>query len=183
MRTCKTCQHVRRPEIDRRLAAGEPVAHVARDHDLTPSSVHRHRANCLGLGSSNEIKKEAARGSAAIALLPSKENLGEMHLGIIARIDEIIAEARSNGSLQIALNGLNSIRHTVNDLARLAGFPLSASAQVNVAVQTHVDVGAVQIAERLIEAFDQKPELKAQIAQVLKSGEYNEDIHSGCTSR
>ena len=34
MRTCKTCQHVKRPEIDRRLAAGEPVAQVARDYDL-----------------------------------------------------------------------------------------------------------------------------------------------------
>ena len=98
------------------------------------------------------------------------------------RIDEIIAEARSNGSLQTALNGLNSIRHTVNDLARLAGFPPAASAQVNVAVQTHVDVGAVQIAERLIEAFDQKPELKAQIAQVLKLGDSHEETHPDCPS-
>jgi hypothetical protein len=182
MRNCKTCQHVRRPEIDRRLAAGDPVAHVAHDHGLTASSVHRHRANCLGLGSSNEIKKEAARGSAAVALLPSKENLGAMQLGIIARIDEIIAEAKSNGSLQIALNGLNSIRHTVNDLARLAGFPQPASAQVNVAIQTNVDVGAVQIAERLIEAFDQQPELKAKIAQVLKLGDYHEETHPDCPS-
>jgi hypothetical protein len=61
---------VRRPEIDRRLAAGEPAAPLARDYEVSSSSLHRHRQNCLKLGSSNAIKKEAARGSAAVALLP-----------------------------------------------------------------------------------------------------------------
>ena len=90
-----------------------------------------------------------------------------MQLAIIARIDEVIAEAKNKGSLQIALNGLNSIRHTVNDLARLAGHLQPASTQVNVAVQTNVNVGAMQIAERLIQKFDHEPELKARIAQAL----------------
>ena len=166
-RKCTSCQHLKRPEIDRRLASGEPVAQVARAYDLTKSSVHRHRANCLGLGSSNDIKKEAARGTAAVALLPSKQALSGMQLAIIARIDEVIAEAKNKGSLQIALNGLNSIRHTVNDLARLAGHLQPASTQVNVAVQTNVNVGAMQIAERLIQKFDHEPELKARIAQAL----------------
>ena len=65
MRGCNTCQHVKGREIDRRLANGEPVAQVARDYELSVSSVHRHRVNCLGLGSSNEIKKEAAKEHAA----------------------------------------------------------------------------------------------------------------------
>jgi len=60
MRTCNTCQHLKRPEIDRRLAAGEPMAQVARDYDLNLSSLHRHRTNCLKLASSNQIKKEGA---------------------------------------------------------------------------------------------------------------------------
>jgi hypothetical protein len=64
MRPCNISQHLKRPEIDRRLAAGEPVAQLARDYDLTVSSLHRHRTNCLKLGSSNDINKEAARGSA-----------------------------------------------------------------------------------------------------------------------
>jgi hypothetical protein len=71
MRACKTCQ----PEIDRRLAAGEPTAQVARDYDINLSSLHRHRTNCPNLGSANAIKKEIARGTAAVALLPSKEIL------------------------------------------------------------------------------------------------------------
>ena len=84
MRNCKTCQHLKRPEIDRRLAAGEPVAQVARDYDLNPSSLHRHKSNCLKLASSNQIMKAAAQGSAAIALLPSKENLSSAY-GELAR--------------------------------------------------------------------------------------------------
>lgn len=167
MRTCNTCQHLKRPEIDRRLAAGEPVAQVARDYALTGSSVHRHRANCLKLGSSNEIKKEAARGSAAVALLPSKETLSSAYSDLQARIDQIVEQAQQQGSLHVAISGLNSIRQTLDSLARLAGHLQPASTQVNVAVQTNVNVGADQIAERLIQQFDHEPELKARIAQAL----------------
>ena len=46
-RPCTTCQHLKRPEIDRRLAAGEPSTRVARDYELNASSLHRHRINCL----------------------------------------------------------------------------------------------------------------------------------------
>lgn len=79
-RACGTCQHLKRPEIDRRLAAGEPAAQLARDYELNPSSLYRHRANCIKLGSFNAIMKEAARGTAAVALLPSKETLSGAYL-------------------------------------------------------------------------------------------------------
>jgi hypothetical protein len=167
MRNCKTCQHLKRPDIDRRLAAGEASTAVARDHDLTVSSVHRHRTNCLKIGSSNAIKKEAARGSAAVALLPSKENLGDAYFELRTRIDQIVEQAQKQGSLNVAISGLNSIRQTLDSLARLAGHLQPASTQVNVAVQTNVKVGAMQIAERLIQQFDHEPELKARIAQAL----------------
>jgi hypothetical protein len=163
---------LKRPEIDRRLAAGETSTLVAHDYGLTWSSVHRHRKNCLKLASSNAIKKELAQGSAAIALLPSKEDLSGKHLDVIARIDEICAQARAEGSLQIALSGLNSVRQTLDSLARLAGHLQPAGTQVNVAVQTNVNLGAVQIAERLIRAFDPEPELKARIAQVLLEADH-----------
>ena len=162
-----TCQSVKRPEIDRRLAAGEPVAQVARDYDLTVSSLHRHRTNCLKLGSSNQIKKDAARGSAAVALLPSKETLSDHYLELRTRIDQVVEQAQQQGSLNVAISGLNSIRQTLDSLARLAGHLQPASTQVNVAVQTNVNVGAKQIAERLIQQFDHEPELKARIAQAL----------------
>jgi hypothetical protein len=165
MRNCKTCQHLKRPEIDRRLAAGEPSAQVARDYELNPSSLHRHRANCLKLASSNAIKKDAARGSAAVALLPSKETLSAAYFELRTRIDQIVAQAEQQGSLNVAISGLNSIRQTLDSLARLAGH--IGGPQVNVAVQTNVNVNLAQIADRLIKHFDHEPELKARIAQVL----------------
>jgi hypothetical protein len=165
-RKCSTCQHVKRAEIDRRLAAGEPGNQIAADYALNPSSLHRHRSNCLGLSSSNTIMKETARGTAAVACLPSKENLNEAYFELRTRIDGIVTAAQQQGSLQIALSGLNSIRQTLDSLSRLAGFDRQGT-QVNVAVQTNVNLEVTQIAERLMAKFDHEPEMKARIAQAL----------------
>jgi hypothetical protein len=165
-RRCGTCQHIKRAEIDRRLAAGEPGNQIAADYELNPSSLHRHRSNCLRLGSSNAIMKEVSRGTAAVASLPSKEVLNGAYFDLRSRIDQIVAQAEQQGSLQIALSGLNSIRHTLDSLSRLAGFDRQG-AQVNVAVQTNVHVDLAQVAERVIRKFDREPELKARIAQAL----------------
>ena len=143
------------------------MTQIARAYDLTVASVHRHRVNCLKLGSSNEIKKEAAQGSAAVALLPSKETLSSAYADLRAKIDEIVAQAQQQGSLNVAISGLNSIRQTLDSLARLAGHLQPASTQVNVNAVTTVNVGVVQIAERLIQKFDEEPEVKARIAQAL----------------
>src|SRR5215831_8487315 len=166
-RVCGTCQHLKRSEIDRRLAVGEPTAQVARDYNINPSSLHRHRVNCLKLGSANEIKKEAARGTAAVALLPSKETLSGAFTDLASQIDAIIAQAKADGSFKLALSGLNSLRQTLETHARLAGHIGPATAKVNVAIQNNVNVDARQIAERLITQFDHEPELKARLAQAL----------------
>jgi hypothetical protein len=170
-RKCSTCQHVKRAEIDRRLAAGEPGNQIAADYELNPSSLHRHRTNCLNLSSSNAIMKEVARGTAAVACLPSKDELGTAYFELRARIDQIVEQAQNQGSLQVALSGLNSIRHTLDSLSRLAGFDRQAT-QVTVAVQTNVHVERTEIAELLIKAFDREPEIKARIAQALLEADY-----------
>jgi hypothetical protein len=167
MRPCNTCQHLKRPEIDRRLAGGEPLTHIADDYGLSQSSLYRHRANCLGLGSANEIKKEAARGSAAVALLPSKETLAGAYLDLRGRIDRIVAQAEKEGSLRVALSGLASVRQTLDSLARLATHDEAASANGNDAAQTGANADPTKIAERLIQKFDQEPEVKARIAAAL----------------
>ncbi|MEO6784340.1 MAG: hypothetical protein ABI407_22405 [Bradyrhizobium sp.] len=163
-RKCSTCQHVKRAEIDRRLAAGERGNQIAADYDLNPSSLHRHRTNCLNLASSNAIMKEVSRGTAAVACLPGKDDLGAAYFDLRGRIDQIVDQAQAQGSLQIALSGLNSIRQTLDSLSRLAGFDRQGT-QVNVAVRTNVNLGITQIADRLILKFDREPELKARIAQ------------------
>ena len=78
-----------------------------------------------------------------------------------------LTQAQQQGSLNVAISGLNSIRQTLDSLARLAGHLQPAGTQVNVAVQTNVNVGVMQIAERLIQKFDHEPELKARIAHAL----------------
>jgi hypothetical protein len=107
-RQCSTCQHVKRADIDRRLAAGEPGNQIARDYDLNPSSLHRHRVNCLGLSSSNAIMKEVARGTAAITCLPSKDELNNAYFELRARIDQIVSQAEQLGSLRVAISGRES---------------------------------------------------------------------------
>jgi hypothetical protein len=164
-RVCSTCQHLKRPEIDRRLAAGEPTAQVARDYEINLSSLHRHRVNCLKLGSANAIKKEAARGSAAVALLPSREELADRHRYICKRIDEIVDQAQREGSLAVAISGLNALRQNLDSQARLAGHIGSATAQVNVAIQNNVNLNGRQFAELLIGKFEGEPDIKARIAQ------------------
>ena len=139
MGNCSTCQHVKRAEIDRRLAAGESGNRLARDYRLNPSSLHRHRANCLQLPASNAIMREVARGTAAVACLPSKEALNTGYLELQERIDQIVTQAKQQGSLAVAISGLNSIRHTLDSLMRLAGYDRPIGSQVNVAVQTNVD--------------------------------------------
>jgi hypothetical protein len=165
-RKCSTCQHVKRAEIDRRLAAGEPGSQIADDYDVKRSSLHRHRANCLGLSSSNAIMKEVSRGTAAIACLPTKDELNAAYFDLRSQIDQIVSQARAENSLQIALSGLNSIRHTLDSQSRLSGYDRQ-DAQVNVAVQTNVNFDFRQIAERVILKFDHEPEIKARVAQAL----------------
>lgn len=166
-RQCSICQHVKRAEVDRRLAAGEPGNKIARDYELNPSSVHRHRSNCLGLAASNAIMREASRGTAALACLPSKGDLYQGYAELQSRIGQIVDQAQQEGSLSVAISGLNSVRHTLNSLARLAGHdrPVSQDEEVPQLAATPADTAA--LAERLIKAFDHEPELKARIAHAL----------------
>src|SRR5580765_1442908 len=113
-RKCSTCQHIKRAEIDRRIAAGEPGGQIARDYGLNQSSLHRHRSNCLKLSSSNAIMKEVSRGTAAVACLPTRDELNQAYFELQSRIDQIVTQADQQGSLAIALSGLNSIRHTLD---------------------------------------------------------------------
>ena len=65
------------------------------------------------------------------------------------------------------MSGLNSLRQTLDSLARLGGHIGSGGPQVNVAIQTNLNVNVAQIGERLIRKFDHQPEIKAQIAQAF----------------
>jgi hypothetical protein len=166
-RKCTICQHVKRAEIDRRLAAGEPGNQIAKDYSVASSSLHRHRANCLKLASSNAIMKETARGTAALVLLPSKETLNGRYTGLLAQLDEVIAQARQQNSIPDTLKALGAFRQTLDSMARLAGHDRPIDTQINVAIQNNVNIDVSNLVERLIAKFDREPELKGRIAEAL----------------
>src|SRR5579871_2241015 len=117
-RNCAVCQHVKRTEVDRRLAAGEPGNRIAKDYQIATSSLHRHRRNCLKLAPAGAIAKEAARGTVALACLPSKDDLNQAYAGISQEIGEIIADAKRQGSLSVALKGLGALKQTLDSQMR-----------------------------------------------------------------
>ncbi len=110
--------------------------------------------------------KDVSRGTVAVSCLPSREELGGKYLKLRDHIDQIVAQAKQQELLPLALSGLNAIRHTLDSLSRLSGFDRQGT-QVNVAVQTNVNLNLTQIVARVIEKFDREPELKARIAQVF----------------
>jgi hypothetical protein len=111
--------------------------------------------------------KETARGTAALASLPSKDELNYRYGNISQQIDEIVAEAKRQGSLSVALKGLSALKQTLDSQMRLAGHDRPIDTQINVAIQHNVAIDADRLVERLIAKFDHKPELKAEIAQAL----------------
>jgi hypothetical protein len=92
--------------------------------------------------------KDVARGTAAITCLPSKDELNNAYCGLQARIDEIVTQAQQQGSLAVAISGLNSIRHTLDSLMRLAGYDRPIASQVNVAIQNNLNLEISSITER-----------------------------------
>ena len=120
-RPCRTCQHIKRPDIDRRIASGVPSAQIAKEFGINPSSLHRHRVNCVGLKSAPALTKEMSKGTVALASLPTRTELGQAYGSLCGRIDDIVEQARSAGSLAVALQGLNALRQSLDSLSRLSG--------------------------------------------------------------
>jgi hypothetical protein len=92
--------------------------------------------------------KEVARGTAALACLPSRDELHAAYSDLCARIEQIVKQAEQEGSLRVAIAGLNSIRQTLDSLMRLAGSDRPIDTQVNVAVQNNVKLEIAGVAER-----------------------------------
>jgi hypothetical protein len=64
------------------------------------------------------------------------------------QIDQIVVQAKEEGSLKVAISGLNSIRQTLDSMSRLAGHD-RADTNINVAVLSNVRLDVAALAERL----------------------------------
>jgi hypothetical protein len=101
--------------------------------------------------------------------LPQAWILERHHEGdreLCGRTDQIIAEAQQQGSLQIAISGLNSLRHTFDSLSRLSGHDRQGP-QVNVAVQTNLNFDFSKLKNRLLDTFEDEPEVRERLARAL----------------
>jgi hypothetical protein len=97
--------------------------------------------------------KEAARGTVALASLPSREELGTAYGDLRARIDETVQQAQDAGSLAVAIQGLNALRQSLDSLSRIAGHDAKTAPQVTVDVSLHTNA-AVQA---ILTAIDIEP--------------------------
>lgn len=134
-RPCLTCTHPRHFEVNRDLIAGDTTATVSARYKIALATLQRHRNNCLAPG----IKiiaagKRNTQAALAIAALPSREELGGSYMALTTRIDGIIAAAEKQGSLAVAIQGLNSLRQTLDSIGHIAGHDTPAVAvQINTA--------------------------------------------------
>jgi hypothetical protein len=67
------------------------------------------------------------------------------------------------GSLKVALSGLNSVRQTLDSLSRLAA---TSEADVSAPAPDPMDLDG--LVERILQRFDDAPEMKARIALALR---------------
>jgi hypothetical protein len=156
-RRCKTCSHPNRVEIDRRLTADEPVRQIARDYGLNHVSLLKHKKDCAGLKTKTaEERREPTRGTVALALLPSREEMGAHYERLGERIDEIVKAAERTGSLAVAVQGLNTLRQTFDSMSRLAGHT-GPNTQVNVGVQ--VNISAADLAKEIVKLSALQPDI------------------------
>jgi hypothetical protein len=91
--------------------------------------------------------------------------LGSGHV-LREEVEQILAQYEEWGSLRAAISGLNSILQILDSLSRLAD--CDRAGQINLAVQSNVNIDMTRIAELLTQRFDQEQELKARIKSFHK---------------
>jgi hypothetical protein len=133
-RSCETCQHPNRVDIDRRCAAGESSRHVAAAYGLSHVSLCRHRRNHAKIPTANQVKQEAVNGTIALATMPGVEEFGARYASMADRLDRLIAQAEADGKTTVAIAGLRELRATLDSHSRLAGHDRSGNTTVTVNV-------------------------------------------------
>jgi hypothetical protein len=153
-RPCSVCAHPRRAEIDRALVKEVAERTLAKEFSLSRSAINRHKITCAGLAKVGtkefrESRHEISRGTVALSLLPSRDQLADMYANLGQRIDVIVEAVAKQNSLTVALNGLGQLRQTWDSVSRLAGHTHPQPPQVNV----NVSISAETIAASLLQAL------------------------------
>jgi hypothetical protein len=141
------------------MANGATDMGIAQRYGLSRPAVQRHRQH-MGAPSSLAVAERKGAAFAALASLPSADEVNGAYTSIASRIDAIAAKAEQEGSLAVALMGLKELRSTVTAQAHLAGH-LSSGQSVQVNTQVNVDLSSA--VKELIAAVRPKPVLDPNI--------------------
>lgn len=152
-RPCTVCRHRYRAQIDRQLAQGTATRTLAAEYGLSKSSVAKHKIDCAGVVSPTlEERREPSRATVHSARLPDRDQLGEMLLGLHARLDAIATRCEDEGASALSISAIDKMRLQLADVASLQGFSRGGSdrsVHVNVGVNVSAqDIGA-SIAQHL----------------------------------
>jgi hypothetical protein len=166
-RPCSVCRHHRQADIAADFSNGATDIEIAGRYGLSRSAVQRHRQH-MGAPGSATVSERKAQAFAALATLPTPDEVNGAYASIAARIDTIATKAESENSLAVALMGLRELRSTVTAQATLAGH---IGGGATVAVQTNVNIDMGAAVKELIAAVMPKPvhdpAIPAEVARVL----------------
>ena len=149
---CTVCRHRMRVSIDRQLVLGVPIRTLAAETGLSNAALGRHKLRCAGvITQSREERTEPSRATVALAMLPSREELGSMLLNFKDRLDAIAQKCEQDGAAALSIQALDKMRLQIESISRLGGHTVTPSQTVNVGVQLNItaaDIGAA-LADRL----------------------------------
>ena len=153
-RRCSVCDHPRKGDIDQALVRGKPYRSVAKQYDVSPPALLRHKRAHLPTSLVRAYEaKEAAQA----------DNLLADMCKLKMRAERIFRKAEKSGDDRIALAALREARGIVELLAKLAG-ELREGPTVNVLVSPQY----LELRQTIITTLAPYPEARAAVARALK---------------
>lgn len=150
-RTCLTCYHEQRDDIEGALLSGRPLAAVARQHNINRDALMRHRNSHMSSALA------AASSAKSIEVQDSAIRLIDRVTALLNDTQGILATAQADGKPSIALAAIHEARGLLETYGKVTG-ELKNDGAVTVQVlnvQTSAEWQAIRAA--LFRTFAQLP--------------------------
>lgn len=117
-RQCSICNHPRKTEIEGAALAPEPESRraIARRFGVGKDALQRHLTACI----SRHIATASAETRHALSVTEGETLLARLE-GLVSATEGLFAEAESSGEIRTALAAIESLRRTLELVARLSG--------------------------------------------------------------